>query len=109
MCYLLGREEYNSPSSLGLFGHASTRHVRLRIAAAPPPQVARDSTVPVNCSAKLQRAFCEPVGADRKEDSAELRRRYPALTLIRLKKPEAPHESLAQELIPAHPELSTGV
>jgi hypothetical protein len=107
LCYLLGSGEYSSQSSWGLLGHASTRHVRLRSAAAPPPQ--RATAVPVNCSAKLQRDFCEPVGAGGKDTFAELGSRYPALTVIRLEKREAPHESLALELIPAHPELRTGV
>lgn len=75
----------------------------------PTPSGSQRLAIPVNCRAKLQRAFCEPVGAGGKEAFAEVGRRYPALTVIRLEEREAPHQSLAQELIPEHPELRTKV
>lgn len=75
----------------------------------PTPSGSARLAVPVNCSAKLRQAFCEPVGAGEKEAFAELGRRYPALAAIRLEKRKAHHESLAQELIPALTELGTGV
>lgn len=75
----------------------------------PTPSGSARLPVPVNCSAKLQRDFCEPVGAGGKEAFAEPGRSNPALTVLGLEEREAAHESLAQELIPSHPELRTEV